>query len=44
MHSIRFSDDRIVKRLRWVMLAVMSFSVINTLVRAGAKIDHVTPR
>jgi hypothetical protein len=31
LHSIRFSDDQIVKRLRWVMLAVMLFSVINTL-------------
>ncbi|MGD0632094.1 MAG: hypothetical protein ABR987_22410 [Terracidiphilus sp.] len=32
MSSVRFTDDRIVKRLRWIMLGVMLFSVINTLI------------
>lgn len=31
MHSFKFSDDSTVNRLRWVMMGVMFFSVINTL-------------
>jgi hypothetical protein len=32
MYLVRFTDDRMVKRLRWIMLGVMLFSVINTLI------------
>ena len=31
MPSIKFTEDRIVKRLRWVMIGAMLFSAINTL-------------
>jgi hypothetical protein len=31
MPFIKFTDDRIIKRLRWVMIAVMLFSLFNTL-------------
>jgi hypothetical protein len=31
MPLIKFTDDQIVKRLRWVMMAVMLFSLFNTL-------------
>jgi hypothetical protein len=31
MPLIKFTDDQIVKRLRWAMIAVMLFSLFNTL-------------
>jgi hypothetical protein len=31
MPLIKFTDDQIVKRLRWVMMTVMLFSLFNTL-------------
>src|SRR5450755_167441 len=40
MHSFKLSDDPTVKRLRWVMVGAILFSLINTLAGQPASFWH----